>query len=298
MGDGPVLAVILTVLAVINLYGAKYYTLPAAERVRSPLHAWFRASGYIGQSAGILALLIFIFLWLYPLRQKYIRTLGWTGPLARWLDIHILTALGMPLLLTIHAAWHFDGLIGLGFTSMMIVVASGVVGRYLYMHIPRSVSGVALTMEEVGTRRKVILGQISQALGLEVSDVEETLAITVPPASRTVIGSLAQLMMNDFERWRMLGRLRRRWKAMIRNGSFTFRVDRQRRRISEKKALVEAVRLASREVALEQQARMLGATNKVFRFWHVAHRPFAITAGIAVIVHLVVVVWMGQTWFR
>ena len=63
-------------------------------------------------------------------------------------------------------------------------------------------------------------------------------------------------------------------------------------------ALEEVVQLASREMALEQELRMLGATNKLFRYWHVAHRPFAIMAAFATIVHLFVVITLGQTWFH
>jgi hypothetical protein len=50
-------------------------------------------------------------------------------------------------------------------------------------------------------------------------------------------------------------------------------------------------------MSLTQQARMLAATQRLFRFWHVAHRPFAITALVAVLVHVGVVVAMGATWF-
>ena len=63
-------------------------------------------------------------------------------------------------------------------------------------------------------------------------------------------------------------------------------------------ALREAVRIAGREISLTQQTRMLEATHRVFRYWHVAHRPFAITALAAVVIHVVVVVAVGATWFR
>src|SRR6266850_736491 len=156
----------LVLLGAICLGGWPYYALPIAERVRSPLHAWLKPSGYIGQSAGLLALTIFIFLWLYPVRKKF-RWLAFTGTIARWLDVHVLAALGLPLLVAIHAAWRFTGLIGLGFWSMMVVWASGIVGRYLYTKIPRSKAGVELTMEEIGAHRKDLLAQIARASGLD-----------------------------------------------------------------------------------------------------------------------------------
>jgi hypothetical protein len=50
-------------------------------------------------------------------------------------------------------------------------------------------------------------------------------------------------------------------------------------------------------MALSQQARLLTATHAIFRHWHAAHRPVAITAFIAVTIHVVVVVAVGATWF-
>jgi len=53
-----------------------------------------------------------------------------------------LAALGLPLLVAVHAAGAFGGVIGLGFWSMMLVWLSGIVGRYLYARIPPAVERV------------------------------------------------------------------------------------------------------------------------------------------------------------
>jgi len=287
VGFGVPLMVLLGALLAVNLAGYRYYILSVGERVRSPLHAWLKPSGIIGQPAGILALAIFIFLWLYPLRKKY-KSLAWTGSLGRWMDIHILAALGLPLLLAIHAAWRFDGVIGLGFLSMMVVVASGIVGRYLYVRIPRSKSGVELTREEVSARRRALMQQIADTMDVDVESVERTLRIDAGTERAGGIGhTFAALLTNDFKRWRAARELRRRWKSSVPVS-----------RAGDRAALKQAVALAKREMSLEQQARMLDATHKVFRFWHVAHRPFAVTALIAVVVHVAVVIYVGATWFR
>src|SRR6266508_2577891 len=154
-GGRILLVLLLIALAGICVVGLPYYLRPMAGRVRSPLHVWLKSSGYIGQTAGVLALLLFLFLWLYPLRKK-LRWLSFTGALARWLNAHVFAALGLPLLVAVHAAWRFGGVIGLGFWSMMLVWLSGIVGRYLYARIPRSRAGVELTIDEIGTRRNKI----------------------------------------------------------------------------------------------------------------------------------------------
>lgn len=275
------------ILVGLNLFGMRYYLLPRAEQVRDPLHVWLRPSGYLGQGAGVLALLIFLFLWLYPLRKKF-RWLAFTGSISKWLNVHALAALGLPLLVAAHATWQFGGVIGLGFWSMMVVWLSGIVGRYIYARIPRSQAGVELTIEEIAAQRQELLTDIAGLSGLEVKDVEAVLAPdATPTAGLGLWQTMRRMVTDDLGRRRAAAELRRRIKL---------RHPMARR--EDAAALKEVIRLANREMALVQQSRMLGATQNVLRFWHVAHRPLAITAFVAVIIHVVVVVSLGATWFR
>ncbi len=277
----------VALLVTISAVGARYYGLPMAARVRHPLHAWLRPSGYVGQTAGILSLAIFGFLWLYPLRKRY-RWLSFTGAIAKWLNVHVLAALALPLLVAIHAAWHFGGVIGLGFWSMMVVWTSGIIGRYIYARIPRGRAGVELTIEEIAAERKALLEQIGAQTGLDPATVEATLAPnTATPAGLGLWGTLRHMAADDLTRRRAIRRLRH---LCERAGPGKRRADRT--------TVSRVLGLARREMALTQQARMLDATHDLFRYWHVAHRPVAIAALIAVLVHVGVVVALGATWFR
>jgi hypothetical protein len=273
------------VLVAICVVGLPYYTQPVAERVRSPFHPWLKPAGYVGQSAGLLAITIFIFLWLYPFRKKA-RWLAWTGSVGRWLDVHVLAALSLPLLVAIHAAWRFEGLIGLGFWSMMVVWASGVVGRYLYARIPRGKAGIELTLEEIGARRKQLLEQIAKSTGLDLQRIEAALDTGRGPGGRLgIVRTLFQLVADDLARRRAARRFRRLYAQ---SGP--------RRRKQDRQVFRWVLRLAKREMALTQQGRMLDATHSLFRWWHVLHRPVAIAALLAVLVHVTVVVALGSTW--
>lgn len=279
---GPI-TVILGTLLLLNIVGAPYYRLSQAERVRSPLHAFLRPSGAVGQSAGILALAIFLFLWLYPLRKKY-KWLAFTGSIARWLDIHILAAIGLPLLIAMHASWRFDGVVGLGYYAMLVVCGSGVVGRYLYVRIPRSQSGVASSREEVAIERRTLITEIAATTGLDPFDVEKSLTVSGADASSGILRTLLHLVSDDVTRWRLTRQLRRRLRSVKKTSL-------------DKKKIDRVVALASREIALSQQLRMLDATKRIFGYWHVLHRPFAVTAFVAVVIHVAVVVAVGATWF-
>lgn len=281
-----VLTLLMLPLIGINLRGASYYFASPGARVRHPLHPLLRPSGGVGQSAGIVAFAIFVFLWLYPLRKKF-RALAFTGAVGKWLDVHVTSALLLPLLLATHAAWRSDGVIGLGLVAMLVVIASGFVGRYLYTRIPRAKSGVELSRDEVLAARLDLLQRLAETTGMSVATLQDLLALEVDTAQRGLVPAVRHMVLNDFTRRRRRRELRRRWAQIAGDGSHAL----------AGRALDEAVALADREMTLDQQARMLDATHRVFRFWHVAHRPFAVTALVAVVIHIVVVVSLGATWF-
>jgi len=265
--------------------GAGYYFADLGERVRNPLHPWLRPSGYVGQPAGIVALVIFLFLWLYPLRRRF-RWLAWTGAMAQWLDVHVAAALLLPLLAAVHAGWRFTGLIGLGFWSLMVVWLSGLVGRYLYTRIPRGASGLELSAEEIAADRRRLVGVIANTSGLPEAQVEALLQSDPRPCDGLgLVATLSRMVEDDLARWRAARALRR-----------TCASQRGARSLS-RHDLRQVLRMAHREMALTQQARMLQASQRIFRFWHVVHRPFAIAALVAVVVHVGVAVAMGATWF-
>jgi hypothetical protein len=281
------LVVLLALPLAATAWGIAYYLAPVSQRVRAPLHALLRPSGAVGQSFGVLGLLLFLFMWLYPLRRKF-RWLAWTGTLGDWIRIHAVIGLALPVLVAVHAGWRFSGLIGLGYWSMLLVSLSGMVGRYLYGRIPRSRTGLELSIEETGSRRRALVTEIAAALDLDPVAVARTLEATLePPPARSLGGALRRLAVDDIQRWLAVRNLRRMWSAP-RPGQP--RVD--------PAITAHALKLARHEIALGQQLRMLDVTQRLFRYWHVAHRPVAITALLAVLIHVVVVVAMGQTWLR
>lgn len=259
--------------------GGSYYQASIAVRARHPWHAWLKPSGTIGQSLGMVALSLFLFLWLYPLRKKLGRSGERIGSVPHWLDVHIVAGLLVPLLAAVHAGWRFHGLIGLGYLSMFVVFLSGIVGRYLYVHIPRGRNGVELTMEEVASERRVLLEELARRVNVPAAEVERSL---IPKSDYTPtanpIAVLSRMVRDDIAR-------RRAVRAFCSGLGLS------------RASLSPAMKLARRELALAQQARMLDGIHRVFRHWHAAHRPFAITALFAVCAHVIVAIRMGQTWF-
>jgi hypothetical protein len=272
-------------VAAVNLIGLPYFLLPIGERLRSPLHPWFKPSGYVGQTAGILTLALFAFMYLYPLRKRF-RRLAFLGGIARWLDLHIVAGILIPLVGATHASWRFDGLIGFGYLAMLMVSLSGIVGRYIYTRIPRSRSGLELTLEQIETRRAELRRRLAASSALAPDELDRLLDTTpTTHAAPGPLGALRALLAADLARFRSVRALRSRLSP--RGG-----------RAVDPATLNEAIGLVRRQIALGQQLALLQSTHRVFRFWHVVHRPFSVTAFIAVTIHVAVVIALGVTWFH
>jgi hypothetical protein len=288
VGLGLILGCLGSLIA-LNLAGLPYFLLSTVERVRSPLHPWFRPSGFIGQTAGIASFALFMFLWLYPLQKKF-RRLAFGGSRAMWLNAHVVAGLCVPFLATLHAAWRFTGLIGLGYGAMMVAWLSGIVGRYVYVRIPRSRTGVELTREELESRRRAVLQQIVDATGIDGELLEHALlsgsSPTISPDAN-VLKAIAVMIGDDVRRWRAAGQLRWDWHGAT-------AAEQQ----SDKAARARLHALLRNEIALMQQARMLDVTHRLLRYWHVAHKPMAIAALGAVVLHVGTAIALGVTWFH
>jgi len=279
------LGIVAAALAV-TAWGWSYYAAPLGARLRHPLHALLKPSGTVGLSLGVAAFAFFLFLWLYPLRKK-VKFLAWTGAVGSWMRVHIVAGLTVPVLAAVHAGWRFEGLIGLGYLSMFVVSLSGIVGRYLYVHIPRSRNGLELSMEDVSGERRALLTNIAAATGLVPAEVERRLAVDARPyEGLDPLRTIARMIHDDLRRARTMRELRAELSR-----------PRAGRAPLAGRELADVMRLARRELTLAQQVRMLEATRRVFGYWHVAHRPFAVTALLAVIVHVVVAIWIGGVGF-
>ena len=185
-----------------------------------------------------------------------------------------------------HAGRRFRGLIGHGYLAMLPVSLSGYIGRHPSPRIPPSRTGHELTRDEIAARRRALITVIADRLERTPQDVEralETAARTAPAGG--VLATVRRLLSDDVVRWRAVGALRREWS---RPGA---------RRV-DPRTLKLAVRLARDEIRLAQQTRLLDATQRVFRYWHVAHRPVAVTGLLAVLIHVAVAFALGRTWLK
>ncbi|MFO7625243.1 MAG: hypothetical protein R6V73_12900 [Anaerolineales bacterium] len=98
------------------------------------------AGELFGHGIGILGFAMMLMTeTLYSIRKRS-RRARW-GRISSWLSFHIFTGITGPFLVMLHSSWKFNGLAGVLTLMMVVVVGSGVFGRYLYTAIPRTADG-------------------------------------------------------------------------------------------------------------------------------------------------------------
>ncbi|HEX5725052.1 MAG TPA: hypothetical protein VFX98_06275 [Longimicrobiaceae bacterium] len=95
------------------------------------------ASGLFGHGLGVLGFLLMLFAETAYTWRKHVHREGW-GPMRRWLQAHVFTGLVGPYLVLLHTAFEFRGLAGVVALLVLVVVASGVVGRFAYTAVPKA----------------------------------------------------------------------------------------------------------------------------------------------------------------
>jgi hypothetical protein len=239
--------------------GWQYYRTPLRVRAYLPQHALLRPSGLIGHSVGVAGVVMMLVPVLYSIRKKW-RRMARVGSMKAWLEVHIFCGIVGPVLVTFHSAMRFNGVISVAYWSMMAVMASGFVGRYLYVRVPRTIRGVELGYDEI-TARAATLRDSLEGLGLEAD----------------AVAGLENLSGGPIRRRRHVRALRR---GMLKQ--------------AVPKTLVnEAVDVALARDALLRRLAHLQRTRRLFAAWHMFHQPLVYVMFAIALVHIALAVYLG-----
>lgn len=260
--------------------GWSYYNTGLTERFYHSDHTVLKPSGVLGHGLGIAGtLLMLIGVFTYIARKRYKVFHRW-GRLKYWLEFHIfLCSLG-PIMVLFHTAFKFGGLVSISFWSMVAVVLSGVIGRFIYIQIPRTLEGRELSLTEVQQLKLDLEGVLRNRYNLS----EEVYGRVELALERPVYQTSGNLLVN------ILAKHRSDWQVV-----------RQVRRILGQAGLSgkdnrNIVRVLKSEIALDNRISRLQTMQQLFRYWHVAHLPFAIIMLVIMVVHVGVTLAFGYKW--
>lgn len=288
MGDNIIhriyLLVLVSIVLIVTFYlafeGVDYYLLNIEHRFDHPDHQILKPSGSLGHGLGIIgSLMMIVGVSIYMLRKR-VRFFSRLGILKHWLEFHIfLCSLG-PILVLYHTAFKFGGIVAISFWSMTAVVLSGIIGRYIYLQIPRTIEGREMSLNEINQTK----GELNQKLVL-VYQLDE---------------SLLEAIMQAVKK-----RPDRSGNSMLKRSIAKFIFERNT--IKEVKTILgeqkitgknfkEVMGLIQTEISLSRKIDRLITMQNLFKYWHVAHLPFAILMLIIMLVHVGVAITFGYRW--
>lgn len=144
-------------------WGYDYYRLPVAERPFHPYHSLLRPSGGAGLIFGVFATTLFVLNLGYLIRKRLI-SIRWLGTLRTWMSLHVLTGIVGGTVIVLHTAFvPSSALAILALVALVITVVTGIVGRYIYAKVPRSLEGRELEVEQVRDRLHACRHQLEDA---------------------------------------------------------------------------------------------------------------------------------------
>ncbi|MCB0592724.1 MAG: hypothetical protein H6557_33455 [Lewinellaceae bacterium] len=272
---------IVAMTAVFLAYsGMSYYSTSMEERFYHPGYSYFKPSGIYGHGLGIVGtLLILIGVASYIARKRYGFLSGF-GRLKYWLEFHIfLCSLG-PVMILFHTAFKFGGIVSVAFWSMVAVVLSGVIGRFIYIQIPRTIQGRALSLNEVKEMKKNledILKNSYQLDGSSLARITESARVQTHSSGNNLLAGIARKYFEDKKTIRSIKKDLRAEKLPL-------------------KDVREVTKLVKNEMSLNNRIERLHIMQQLFKYWHVAHLPFAIIMLVIVLIHVGITLAFGYKW--
>lgn len=232
------------------------------------------AFGYnLGLGGGFLMLALLF----YPVRKR-MPSLGFLGPLRHWFRFHLLAGVAGPLLVLFHSTFRvgsFNAAIAL--SSMLLVVASGLIGRFLYRKIHRGLFGSRSTAAEL--QQSVInqLETLQPVLG-KIPAIDREIEHFCKLVSHQPASHLQRTLHFTSAGWARQ-RVRRRIRKAL-SGQHDG-IDRD-----DIDALLENINNTLKAV---QRSAQFAIYERLFSLWHVVHIPFLFLLVVTAIVHVVAV---------
>ncbi len=276
---GTMAMIVLLTTIYLSYKGYSYYSTPMEERFYHADHENFKAAGLYGHGLGIIGtLLILIGVVMYLIRKRS-KTMARWGRLKYWLEFHIfLCSLG-PVMVLFHTAFKFGGIVSIAFWSMVAVVLSGVIGRYIYIQIPRSIEGRALSLNEIQSMKANLSSILADNYQLDAGAQTQILqSIEIQKSNNSNLLSVG--IQKFFDKRNKLQEIKR----ILRMNNLS------------RRDIRTVTRLAKNEMAINQRISRLEKMQQLFRYWHVAHLPFAIIMLVIVVVHVIITLALGYKW--
>lgn len=315
------LAVLALVVVLLGTYESITEMFFPASSILSFVHRFGYMKSYpilyepskgIWHPVGWTGSAMMVVMMLYSVRKR-VGVFNHLGSMRHWLSAHMFFGIMGPILVTFHTTFKLHGLVATSFWCMIVTMVFGVLGRYIYVQIPRSINGTELGVKEIEGSvaeleteigRKLKKANITNLMNeLGIKDTGKIMASidaghanflvdenegdrdrrrisnllksisTVDVRERGALPALFFLVWTDIKNY---------FKVMALG-----RVLKKRYHLGHAER-AEIVALFEDKAALLRRKSMLVTTHKLLHHWHVLHVPLAIVMFLIMFLHIIV----------
>ena len=232
----------------------------------------------VGFYLGVVGSVMLLAMLAYPLR-KHVRFMRRWGSLKHWFRIHMIMGIVGPTLILFHSTFHLRSLNAtVALVSMLGVVISGIIGRFVYTRIHHGLYG-----------RRATLVEIQEKLAGDSHDAQ----------SRLHFAPRAEQWLKSFERDST--QLDRSFTTYLfspltlglRRHILAFRCARELRKILKterhpefREGASEAIQLAASYLRESERVAQFSTYERLFSWWHILHIPLIYILAACTIFHI------------
>jgi hypothetical protein len=163
---------------------------------------------------------------------------------------------------------------------MVAVVLSGIIGRFIYIQIPRTIQGRELSLTEIKEMKDTMSKNLSIKYG--VDDVMYASLIAATQAS---------FQKGESGLWA-------RWIGGIKHNSTVKRTVKSLLNQTDLSGKDKrgVMKLVGNEMTMNARIGRLQTMQTLFKYWHVAHLPFALIMLVIMVIHVAITIAFGYKW--
>ena len=116
-----------------------------------------------------------------------------------------------PLFVILHTSFKLNGNVAISFWSMISVALSGILGRYIYLQIPRNISGHEVNLKDLESTNENILVEIESNYSVDrafVSKIETMIVGKLDP-DKSELAILVSFLLADLFRFFRVKKIRK-----------------------------------------------------------------------------------------
>ena len=276
---------LMTVVIIVSVFlaiaGADYYLTDKEQRFFHEQNELLKPSGLHGHGLGIIGFSLIMIGILGYIARKRIPLFSGLGSLLYWLEFHIFMAALGSVLVLFHTTFKFAGIAAYGFWSLVVVIVSGIIGRYIYIQVPRNRDGREIDLEELKNKKENFYSELQKKFLLDKEFIEFIKGTFIIEEDTVFYGLFISIVFQRFVYEQQL-------VHSIKSELLARKIPKV-----EFRRILKFIRA---EIVLSRRITWLPQTRKYYRIWHNIHLPLAVAMIVLIVVHVVIAFLFGYAW--